>query len=57
MTIERTPASGQPTLRRNAIWPWVVMPVIILALFTLLHSVRRSGGELDQGSSFGSGMP
>jgi hypothetical protein len=57
MTSERISAPGHSGRRRNAIWPWLVMPVIILALFAVLHNVRRAGGVLDQGSSFGSGMP
>lgn len=44
MTPDRATA-GRTTLRRNAIWPWVVMPLIILALaaflhFAVLHNVR-----------------
>lgn len=57
MTIERVSAVGQGSLRRNAVWPWLVMPVIILALFAVLHNVRRSGGPIDQDSSLGSGIP
>ena len=43
--------------RRPAIWPWLVMPLVVLALFVVLHNVRRSGDPNEQGSSFGSGMP
>jgi len=57
MTTKRVLASGQGALRRNAIWPWLVMPLIVLALFAVLHNVRRSGDPSGQGSSFGSGMP
>ncbi|HEY6456555.1 MAG TPA: hypothetical protein VIY90_14880 [Steroidobacteraceae bacterium] len=57
MTTERVPALGQGGLRRSAIWPWLVMPVVILALFAVLHNVRRSGGPIDQDSSLGSGIP
>jgi hypothetical protein len=57
MTTDRIPARGPTALRRNAIWPWLLMPVIILALFVVLHNVRRSGDANDQGSSFGSGIP
>jgi hypothetical protein len=60
MTSDRAPA-GHPTVRRSAIWPWLVMPVVILALaaflhFAVLHNVRPAGAG-DQDSSFGSGMP
>jgi hypothetical protein len=57
MTTERISSLGRGALRRNAIWPWLVMPVIILALFAVLHNVRRSGGPIDQDSSLGSGIP
>jgi hypothetical protein len=57
MTPKRASALGPPGLRRNAIWPWLVMPLLVLALFVVLHNVRRSGDPNDQGSSFGSGMP
>jgi hypothetical protein len=57
MTIERISALGHAGLRRNAIWPWLVMPVVILALFAVLHNVRSSGGPIDQDSSLGSGIP
>jgi hypothetical protein len=57
MTTDRATAVGQATLRRNAIWPWLIMPLVILALFTVLHNVRRSGAGIDQDSSFGSGIP
>jgi hypothetical protein len=45
------------TPRRNAIWPWLVMPLVVLALFVVLHKVRSSGDGSFQGSSFGSGIP
>jgi hypothetical protein len=48
---------GQNARRRNALWPWLVMPLAILALFVVLHDVRRSGGADDQDSSLGSGSP
>jgi hypothetical protein len=57
MTTDRATAVGQTTLRRNAIWPWLIMPLVILALFAVLHNVRRSGAGNDQDSSFGSGIP
>jgi hypothetical protein len=57
MTTERISALGRGGLRRNAIWPWLVMPIVILALFAVLHNVRRSGGPIDQDSSLGSGIP
>ena len=57
MTTQPAPALGKTALRRNAIWPWLVMPLVVLALFVVLHNVRRSGDPNEQGSSFGSGMP
>ena len=57
MTTERISALGRGGLRRNAIWPWLVMPAVVLALFVILHNVRRTGGPVDQESSFGSGIP
>jgi hypothetical protein len=57
MTTDRASGLGSTALRRNAIWPWLVMPLAILALFALLHNVRSSGAGTDQDSSFGSGMP
>jgi hypothetical protein len=57
MTTERISALGHAGLRRTAIWPWLVMPVVILALFVVLHNVRSSGGPIDQDSSLGSGIP
>jgi hypothetical protein len=57
MTPKRVSALGPAGLRRNAIWPWLVMPLLVLALFVVLHNVHRSGDPNDQGSSFGSGMP
>ena len=57
MTTDRVPAAGHPVLRRNAIWPWLVMPMIILALFAVLHNVRRAGGGNDQDSPSNTGIP
>ena len=57
MTTERISGRGHGGLRRSAIWPWLVMPAVILALFVVLHNVRRTGGPVDQESSFGSGIP
>jgi hypothetical protein len=57
MTTDRATVVGQTALRRNAIWPWLIMPLVILALFAVLHNVRRSGPGIDQDSSFGSGIP
>ena len=45
------------TTRRNAIWPWLVMPLVVLALFAVLHNVRRAGPGTDPDSSIGSGIP
>jgi hypothetical protein len=33
------------------------MPLVVLALFVVLHNVRRSGDGSDQDSSLGSGIP
>jgi hypothetical protein len=57
MTAKRVSALGQTALRRNAVWPWLVMPLVVLALFAVLHNVRRSGDANEQGSSFGGGLP
>jgi hypothetical protein len=57
MTIERISTLGHTGPRRNAVWPWLVMPAVILALFVVLHNVRRTGGPIDQDSSLGSGIP
>jgi hypothetical protein len=57
MTNKRISARGPNALRRNAIWPWLVMPAVILALFAVLHNVRRHGGPNDQDSNLGIGMP
>ncbi|HEY4342457.1 MAG TPA: hypothetical protein VGM97_21150 [Steroidobacteraceae bacterium] len=57
MTTERVSAQGHAGPRRNAIWPWLVMPVVILALFAVLHNVRRSSGPINQDSSLGDGIP
>lgn len=56
MTSDRSTA-GPATPRRNAVWPWLVMPLVILALFTVLHNVRRSGTPGDPDSSFDGGIP
>ncbi|HTB68354.1 MAG TPA: hypothetical protein VK727_19185 [Steroidobacteraceae bacterium] len=57
MTTERISALGHAGPRRNAVWPWLVMPAAILAVFLVLHNVRRTGGPVDQDSSLGSGIP
>jgi hypothetical protein len=57
MTNKRISARGPNALRRNALWPWLVMPAVILALFAVLHNVRRHGGPNDQDSNFGTGIP
>ncbi|HTV78525.1 MAG TPA: hypothetical protein VMF03_09715 [Steroidobacteraceae bacterium] len=43
MTTHRARTQGRPALRRNAIWPWLVMPMVVLALFVVLHHVRSAG--------------
>jgi quinol-cytochrome oxidoreductase complex cytochrome b subunit len=62
MTSERLSTHSRTGVRRNAIWPWLVMPLVILALFVVLHfgvlhKVRSSGDGSLQDSSFGSGIP
>jgi hypothetical protein len=57
MSTDRVSTRGHTTLRRNAIWPWLVMPMIILALFVVLHNVRRAGGGNEQDSISGAGIP
>ena len=32
--------------RRPAIWPWLVMPLIVLAAFHALHGVHKRPGPL-----------
>jgi len=32
--------------RRPAIWPWLVMPLIVLAAFYALHGVHKRPGPL-----------
>jgi hypothetical protein len=42
-------ADGRPTDRRPAIWPWLVMPLITLALFYCLDRLlkdARDGEEI-----------
>ncbi len=38
--------------RRPAVWPWLLMPLAVLAMFFALRTVRHSteGGQLDQGT-------
>ncbi|HTC43660.1 MAG TPA: hypothetical protein VK696_01290 [Steroidobacteraceae bacterium] len=57
MTSERLSTHSRTGVRRNAIWPWLVMPLVVLALFVVLHKVRSSGDGSIQDSSFGSGIP
>ena len=57
MTTERISVPGHGSVRRSAIWPWLVMPLVILALFYVLHSVRRSGGGNEVDSISGVGIP
>jgi hypothetical protein len=57
MTTDRISGGGPGAVRRSAVWPWLVMPLVILALFAVLHGVRRSGAVNDQDNNFGSAMP
>jgi hypothetical protein len=40
-----------PGDRRPAIWPWLVMPLITLALFYWLYSLDQVGGVKDYWSA------
>jgi hypothetical protein len=39
-------AASSARERRPAIWPWLVMPLIVLAAFYALHGVHKSPGAL-----------
>lgn len=41
--------------RRPAIWPWVLMPLVALALFFLLRMVRHSTRMLGPGPAVATG--
>jgi hypothetical protein len=57
MSTDLVSSRGPKALRRTAIWPWLVMPLVILALFVVLHDVRPTAGAEEQDSTFGSGSP
>jgi len=40
---QTTHASLSPPARRPALWPWLAMPLAVLVLFALLHTVKQSG--------------
>ncbi|HTY49073.1 MAG TPA: hypothetical protein VMB48_05215 [Steroidobacteraceae bacterium] len=44
--VQNAHATLSPPVRRQALWPWLVMPLAVLALFTLLHTIRQSGNGL-----------
>jgi hypothetical protein len=46
-----------PTDRRPAIWPWLVMPLVTLALFYSLYSLDREHGNQDQGAYRSAAQP
>ncbi len=46
-----------PTDRRPAIWPWLVMPLVTLALFYSLYSLDREYGNQDQGAYRSAAQP
>ena len=35
------PTSHEANERRPAIWPWVLMPLVVLILFVILYNVRQ----------------
>jgi hypothetical protein len=35
-------AADTPRVRRPAVWPWLVMPVIVLLVFCALHRVHKT---------------
>jgi len=35
------PAASPSAHRRGALWPWLVTPLVTLALFYLLHNERK----------------
>jgi len=35
------PTSHDANERRPAIWPWVLMPLVVLILFVILYNVRQ----------------
>jgi len=35
------PASHDANERRPAIWPWVLMPLVVLILFVILYHLRQ----------------
>ena len=37
-------SSGAPRERRPAIWPWLVMPAVVLAVFFALNRVHHRQG-------------
>jgi hypothetical protein len=52
-------ASGSPRERRTAIWPYLVMPLIVLAAFYVLNRIHQGPGPLAppaQSAPAGSGV-
>lgn len=47
MTAESSESTNRPaaTERQQAIWPWLLVPLIALALFFTLRSFRNDGVE------------
>ncbi len=46
MTPEPThPTTATPVERRGAIWPWLLLPLVALALFFALNAVQRMPGS------------
>jgi hypothetical protein len=42
MAADRPPDAGAPRERRPAIWPWVLMPLIVLLVFCALQRMHHS---------------
>jgi hypothetical protein len=42
------PSSREPAQHSQALWPWIVMPAVVLIVFCILHfDVRRLGSPAD----------
>ena len=39
-------AASRPRERRPAVWPWLVMPLIVLIAFYVLYRMHESPGPL-----------
>jgi hypothetical protein len=43
--------------RRPAVWPWLVMPIIILVVFWALRSVHHSSADSNSAAPQSAGTP